>query len=164
MVRSQRLSCCSLGPRLFSNLVHVNVVRQTLTIHYERFGPDLCDVQSVPTLCVAVLWDGVALSAAVMTLRVGWKGLMPNGFDCTHEVRKLYAKVLLRDVEFQGDAVCSPLFRYGEFPDAPNWLTIAENMVARGATMRPPPSTALPSQTSPPFDRAGSGDHSSCRR
>jgi hypothetical protein len=78
---------------------------------------------------------------------------MANGFECTHEVRKLYATVLLRDVEFQGDAVCSPLFRYGELADEPNWLAIAENMVARGATMRTPSSTALPSQTPPP-DRA----------
>ena len=38
------------------------------------------------------------------------------------------------EVEFRGDAVYSPSFRYGEFADAPNWLTIAENMVARGAT------------------------------
>ena len=74
-------------------------------------------------------------------------------FECTHEFRKLYAKVLLRDVEFQGDAVYSPSFRYGEFADAPNWLTIAENMVARGATMRPMPDTVPPSQTSAP-DRA----------
>src|ERR1039457_4255328 len=57
------------------------------------------------------------------------------------------------EVEFQGDAVYSPSFRYGEFADAPNWLTIAENITARGPTMRATPDPVPPSQTSAP-DRA----------